>query len=96
MAATGGEVGLSRIVPASLGGAFEGGGDGQEGVGDQGDHAPAVPGVPAGDLAFVEVADFCLHVFGVEPDDPEDGTCPNGCDTYRGLRARSAVAGRGR
>jgi hypothetical protein len=35
-----------------------GGGDGEEGVGDQGDHAPAVPGVPAGELAFVEVADL--------------------------------------
>ncbi|MEU8031873.1 hypothetical protein AB0C13_25045 [Streptomyces sp. NPDC049099] len=21
----------------------------------------------------------CLHVFGVTDDDPEDGTCPNGC-----------------
>ncbi|MGX1914801.1 hypothetical protein ACWIID_39160 [Streptomyces phaeochromogenes] len=39
-------------IAGGLGGAFEGGCDGQEGVGDQRDYAPSVPGVPAGDLAF--------------------------------------------
>lgn len=58
MAAEGDQVGLSGVVPVGLGGTFEGRGHGQEGVGNQGDHALAVPGVPAGDLAFVEVADL--------------------------------------
>ena len=51
MAGDGDEVGVPVAVRR---GAFEGGGDGEEGVGDQGGGAPAVPGGPGGDLALVQ------------------------------------------
>ena len=41
-------------------GALPGGGDGEEGVGEQADRGPAVPGGPGGDLAAVEAG----HLFG--------------------------------
>ena len=39
---------------AAVQGALAGGGDGEEGVGEQADRGPAVPGGPGGDLAAVE------------------------------------------
>jgi hypothetical protein len=39
---------------AAVAGTLEGGGDGEEGIGEQADRGPAVPGGPGGDLAAVE------------------------------------------
>ena len=43
---------------AAVEGALAGGGDGEEGVGEQADRGPAVPGCPGGDLAAVQPADL--------------------------------------
>ena len=50
-------------------GALAGGGDGEEGVGEQADRGPAVPGCPGGDLAAVQPADLLrlLVVFFSQP-----------------------------
>ena len=43
---------------AAVAGALAGGGDGEEGVGEQADRGPAVPGGPGGDLAAVQPGDL--------------------------------------
>ena len=50
-------------------GALPGGGDGEEGVGEQADRCPAVPGGPGGDLAAVELGDLLglLVIFLSQP-----------------------------
>jgi hypothetical protein len=47
-------VGAGPVVGGDLVAAFEGGGDGEEGVCEQGQGDPAVPGVPAAYLVFVQ------------------------------------------
>jgi hypothetical protein len=44
----------AEFAGPAVAGALEGGGHGEEGVGEQADRGPAVPGGPGGDLAAVE------------------------------------------
>ena len=47
-----------EFAGAAVAGALQGGGHGEEGVGEQADRGPAVPGGPGGDLAAVEPGDL--------------------------------------
>jgi hypothetical protein len=47
---------------AAVEGALAGGGHGEEGVGEQADRGPAVPGGPGGDLAAVEPGDLLAQL----------------------------------
>jgi hypothetical protein len=47
-----------EFAGAAVAGALAGGGDGEEGVGEQADRGPAVPGGPGGDLAAVQPGDL--------------------------------------
>ena len=60
---------------AAVEGALAGGGDGEEGVGEQADRGPAVPGCPGGDLAAVQPADLLrlLVIFLDSPSGDGDG-----------------------
>jgi len=47
-----------EFAGAAVAGPLQGAGHGEEGVGEQADRGPAVPGGPGGDLAFVEPGDL--------------------------------------
>ena len=47
-----------EFAGAAVAGPLQGGGHGEEGVGEQADRGPAVPGGPGGDLAAVQPADL--------------------------------------
>jgi hypothetical protein len=47
-----------EFAGAAVAGPLRGGGHGEEGVGEQADRSPAVPGGPGGDLACVEPGDL--------------------------------------
>jgi hypothetical protein len=50
----------------AVAGPLQGGGHGEEGVGEQADRGPAVPGGPGGDLATVEPGDLLEPAASVE------------------------------
>ena len=65
-------------------GVLDGGGDGEEGVGEQGEGGPAVPGGPGTDLVLVQAGQFLAGLEVLLDRPPAAGDPDQGGQWYRG------------